>query len=81
MRDLIQRAGRVLIIDGCGMACCTRLTKAAFPDLQPEVIFTDKMTTYAGNPFGINEVPEVDIVANAENVAAALVSRYYGCCQ
>jgi uncharacterized metal-binding protein len=80
MRDLIQRANRVLIIDVCGMACCTRLTKAAFPDLQPEVIFTDKMTNYAGNPFGIDEVPEADIIANAQNVAAALVSKYYSGC-
>jgi uncharacterized metal-binding protein len=79
MRDLVQRAHRVLILDGCGMACCTRLTKAAFPDLQPEVVFTDKMTSYAGNPFGIDEVPEAEIMANAQNVATALVGKYYGC--
>ena len=71
MRDLIQRANRVLILDGCGMACCTRLTKAAFPDLQPEVVFTDKMTTYAGTPFGIDEVSEAEIMDNAQQVAAA----------
>ncbi|RJR40104.1 MAG: hypothetical protein C4567_11215 [Deltaproteobacteria bacterium] len=81
MRDLMQRANRVLILDGCGMACCTRLTKAAFPELQPEVVFTDKMTSYDGNPFGIDEVPEAEITANAQNVAAALADKYYGCCQ
>jgi uncharacterized metal-binding protein len=81
MRDLVQRSNRVLILDGCGMACCTRLTRAAFPDLQPEVVFTDKMTTYVGNPFGIDEVPEADIMANAHKVATALVNRYYGGCQ
>ncbi|MHB8067416.1 MAG: putative zinc-binding protein [Desulfobaccales bacterium] len=81
MRDLMQRANQVLILDGCGMACCSRLTKAAFPDLQPEVVFTDKMTAYAGNPFGIDEVPEAEIIANAQNVATTLVRKYYGGCQ
>lgn len=80
MRDLIQRANRVLILDGCGMACGSRLTKAAFPDLQPEVVFTDKLTTYAGAPFGIDEVPEAEISVNAQNVAAVVMDKYYGCC-
>jgi uncharacterized metal-binding protein len=80
MRDLINRANRVLILDGCGMACCSRLTKAAFPELEPEVVFTDKMSNYAGNPFGIDEVPESEILANAQEIAAALLDRYYGCC-
>lgn len=79
MRDLIQRANRVLILDGCGMACASRLTKAAFPELQPEVVFTDKLTTYGGNPFGIDEVPEAEISANAQNVAAVVMDRYFGC--
>lgn len=81
MRDLVQGANRVLILEGCGMACSTRLTKAAFPDLKPEVVFTDKMTTYNGNPFGIDEVPEAELNANAENVATAVASKYYCGCQ
>jgi uncharacterized metal-binding protein len=81
MRDLIQRANRVLILDGCGMACCTRLTKAAFPELKPEVVFTNTMATYAGDPFGIDEVTEEEIMAKAQHVATALVSKYYGACQ
>ncbi|MDD2902489.1 MAG: putative zinc-binding protein [Syntrophales bacterium] len=80
MRDLIKRAPKVLILDGCGMACCYRLTKAAFPELKPEVVFTDKMSNYAGNPFGIDEVPEAEISANAQSIAAALQDKFYGCC-
>lgn len=78
MRDLMQRANQVLILDGCGMACCSRLTKAAFPDLQPKVVFTDKMTTYAGKSFGIDEVPEAEIITNAQNVATTVMQQYYG---
>lgn len=81
MRDLVQRASRVLILEGCGMACSSRLTKAAFPELKPEVVFTNQMTNYAGDPFGIDEVPEAEIIANAQKVAAVLVSKYYDCCQ
>jgi len=78
MRDLIMRANRVLILDGCGMACATRLTRAAFPDLKPEVVFTDKLTSYAGNPFGVDEVTEAEIVDNAQQVAAAVVNQFFG---
>ena len=48
--------------------------------MQPEVIFTNEITNYTGNPFGIDEVPEAEITANAQKVAAALVNRYYGGC-
>jgi uncharacterized metal-binding protein len=43
MRDLVQGANRVLVLDGCGMACATRLLKGAFPDVSPQVVFTDKL--------------------------------------
>lgn len=79
MRDLIAWASRVLILDGCGMACCSRLTKAAFPDLKPEVVFTDKLTNYAGTPFGIDEVPEAEIAANARQVADTVRQAYFCC--
>jgi uncharacterized metal-binding protein len=79
MRDLVAWADRVLILDGCGMACGSRLTKAAFPDLQPEVVFTDKLTTYAGAPFGIDEVPEAEIIANAQHVADLVMKQYFCC--
>ena len=38
------------------------------------------MTSYVGNPFGIDEVPEAEITANAQKVADALVSKYYSSC-
>jgi uncharacterized metal-binding protein len=79
MRDLLAWASRVLILDGCGMACGSRLTQAAFPDLKPEVIFTDKLTTYAGTPFGIDEVSEAEISANALHVADTVMQQYFCC--
>lgn len=77
MRDLVQRANRVLILDGCGMACGTRLTKGAFPDLQPEVEFTDGLFEYDKDLFGVDEMPDSQINANAGKVAEQIVKKYF----
>ncbi len=77
MRDLVQRADRVLILDGCGMACATRLVKGAFPDLSPRVVFTDKLFDYDPNLFGIDEMPDAQINDNARKVAARVVEKFF----
>ncbi len=77
MRDLVQRANRVLVLDGCGMACATRLTKGAFPDLEPETVFTDRLFEYDQNLFGVDEMPDSQISANAGKVAEQIVRKYF----
>jgi uncharacterized metal-binding protein len=77
MRDLVQAAERVLILDGCGMACATRLTKGAFPDLKPQVVFTDKLFEYDQNLFGVNEMDDAEISANARKVADQVVEKFF----
>jgi uncharacterized metal-binding protein len=77
MRDLVQRANMVLVLDGCGMACATRLTKGAFPDLEPEVVFTDRLFEYDQSLFGVDEIPDSQIVANAEKIATQVVAKYF----
>ncbi len=77
MRDLVQRANRVLILDGCGMACGTRLTRGAFPDLEPEVVFTDKLFEYDQDLFGVDEMSDSQISANASKVAEQVVEKYF----
>jgi uncharacterized metal-binding protein len=77
MRDLVQRADRVLVLDGCGMACATRITKGAFPDLSPEVVFTDKLFVYDQDLFGVDEMPDAEINANAKKVASQVVERFF----
>ena len=73
MRSLVERAERVLVLDGCGMACGTRLTKGAFPNLTPVVVFTDRLFEYDPNLFGVDEMPEAEINANANKVATKIV--------
>ena len=78
MRDLVERADRVLVVDGCGMACGTRITKAAFLDLKPEVAFSDKLFDLDSNLFGVDEMEETEINANAHEVATKIVDKYFG---
>jgi uncharacterized metal-binding protein len=77
MKDLVQRAKRVLILDGCGMACATRLTRGALPYIEPEVVFTDKLFKYDQNLFGVDEMTDAEINANARQVAAWVVTEYF----
>lgn len=77
MRDLVQRADRVLVLDGCGMACGARLVKGAFPDLKPEVVFADQMFEYDPGLFGVDETPDAEINANAQKVAAQVVEKFF----
>ena len=78
MRNLVQKASRVLVLDGCGMACGTRLTKGAFPNLTPEVVFIDRLFEYDPDLFGVDEMPEAEINENAQGVAAKVVKEYFG---
>jgi uncharacterized metal-binding protein len=77
MRDLVQRAERVLILDGCGMACATRLTRGAYPDLKPQVVFTDKLFEYDQSLFGVNEMDDAEISTNARMIADQVVEKFF----
>ncbi|UCD32960.1 MAG: putative zinc-binding protein [Desulfobacterales bacterium] len=77
MRDLVERVDRVLVVDGCPMACGTRIAKGAFPDLKPEIVFTDKLFELDSNLFGANEMSETDINNNAQEVATKIIRKYF----
>ena len=59
------------------MACATRLTKGAFPDLVPEVVFTDRLFEYDQVLFGVDEMPDSQISANARKVAERVAEKYF----
>jgi uncharacterized metal-binding protein len=77
MRDLVERADRVLVVDGCGMACGTRITKGVFPDLKPEVVFSDKLFELDSSLFGVEGMEETEINSNAHEVATKVVEKYF----
>lgn len=74
MRELIQRADQVLMLDGCGLACGTRLLKGVFPDLHPTVVFTDQLFELDHDVFGVDEIAEADIKDHARTVAEKILA-------
>ncbi len=74
MRDLVEQADQVLILDGCGLACGTRLFKGAFPDVQPTVVFTDRLVEFDRELFGVDEMQEEEIQTHARTVAEAVLA-------
>lgn len=78
MRELVDRADTVLMLDGCGMACGTRLFKAAFPDRRPTVAFTDGMFEFDTTLFGVNEMDETEVRQHAGTVAARVLAEEMG---
>ncbi|HYA43287.1 MAG TPA: putative zinc-binding protein [Syntrophobacteraceae bacterium] len=77
MRELVKRAKRVLVLDGCGMACGTRLTKGAFPDLEPRVVFTNELFECDQEIFGVEDMPDSQISADSRKVADQIVQKFF----
>ncbi len=73
MRDLVERADKVLLLDGCGLACGTRLLKGAMPEVKPVVVLTNELFDSVSAPFGVEEVPEEVIKGFARAVAEKVV--------
>ncbi len=75
MRDLVERADRVLLLDGCGLACGTRLLKGAMPGVKPVVVFSDRLFKSDAVAFGVEEVPEAEIKGYAREVAEKVLAK------
>jgi len=69
MRDLVERADQVLVLDGCSMACGTRLLQGAVPQVKPTVVFTDRLTEFDRGLFSVDEMPEEEIDRHARTIA------------
>ena len=78
MRDLVERADQVLVLDGCPLACGTRLLKGAFPEIKPTVAFADGLFEFDRVLFGVDEMPEAEIKAHAREVARVIAERLDG---
>ena len=74
-RSLVRRAEKSLAIEGCFVACASRMMQGVLPDLKPEVILAD--TLYDESlPFGIDEVADETFDAYARQVAEKVVAGY-----
>ncbi|MCL5958833.1 MAG: putative zinc-binding protein, partial [Chloroflexi bacterium] len=75
MRDLVNQADRVLLLDGCGLACGTRLLKGAMPEVKPVVAITNQLFESDSVPFGVEEVSEEEIRGYAREVAEKVLAK------
>ncbi len=69
MRELVERADQVVMLDGCSLACGTRLLKGALPQVKPSVVFTDGLVEFDRGLFGVDEMPEPEIDRHARTIA------------
>jgi uncharacterized metal-binding protein len=75
MRDLVERADQVLVLDGCSMACGTRLLQGAEPQVKPKVVFTDRLIEFDRGLFGVDEMPEEEIDHHARTIAGRVTAE------
>lgn len=74
-RDLVARAERAVIIDGCPIACSTRMLKGVLPELRPLTVLADTIHR-ATLPFGLDEASDSQLRDCAHTVAEAVVRDY-----
>ena len=72
-RSLVRRAEKVIAVEGCFIACASRMMAGVLPDLLPVVILAD--TLYDEQlPFGADEVPDEMFSVYACKVAEQIVN-------
>ena len=76
MRELVERADRVLMLDGCSLACGTRLLKGALPASQPTVVYTDRLFELDRPVFSVDEIAEAEIKTHARRVAEKIIAEW-----
>jgi len=71
-RNLARKAQRVVAIEGCPIACATRMMQGVIPELTPEVFMIPQLTTFDPGLFSIKEMPEDERKAQAVQAARVI---------
>lgn len=74
-RALVRNAPRVIAMEGCFLKCATRMMQGVLEGLEPEVVITDSLIDFDRNLFSADEMPEVEIMGHALNVAEKIAAR------
>jgi uncharacterized metal-binding protein len=76
MKDLVRHADEVLMLDGCAMACGSRLMEGAMPEVKPIVAATDGLYEFDRSKFSIDEMSDEDMDKHGRVVAEKLVAKH-----
>ncbi len=74
-RALARNATRVVAVEGCLIECASRMMRGVIPELQPDVVIADRLYDFDRSLFGIDQMPEAEISAHAQEVARAIAAR------
>jgi uncharacterized metal-binding protein len=81
MKELVEAAKKVVVIEGCPMGCGTRLLKAAFPEKRVEVVVANLHYEVDASLFGVNELPDDAIQRHAQTVAEKVAADWAAAAQ
>jgi uncharacterized metal-binding protein len=74
-RELVRRADKVIVIEGCFINCASRMMEGVISTLKPIVIDASKIYS-VDLPFGINEVTEQQLKDYTKAVAEKIAKDY-----
>jgi len=77
-RALVKNAPKVVALEGCSIKCASRMMKGVISDLEPEVVIANQFYADDKNLFGIDELPEEEIKARAQQAAEKVVEKLQG---
>ncbi len=76
MRKIVVIADQAIVIEGCPMACGSRIAKAAFPDRDFQVVVANSLYEGDDTLFGTNEATDTYIREKSLKVADQVMAKY-----
>ena len=74
-RTLVKNAGKTMVIEGCFIACASRMMAGVVKNFEAEIIVADQLYDFDRSVFGVDEMPDDTIKDHALHVARQIGSR------
>lgn len=74
-RKLVRNAERVIVLEGCGINCASRMMKGVIEDLKPEVIHVNEQYDFNTKLFGVNEASEHEFKRFANQATENIIKK------
>lgn len=74
-RKLVRNAERVIVLEGCGINCASRMMKGVIDDLEPEVIHVHEQYDFNTKLFGVNEASENEYKKFAKQATDKIMNK------
>lgn len=74
-RNLVRNAQQAIVIEGCFLRCASRMMAGVLDEFKPEIVIADSLYELDGDFFGIEELPDEQIQALANQVAQKIADK------